>query len=90
MEEIPGKGIVGNVNGALVVIGNMDLMQQYSCNCEKITAFHENEKHTFVCISINKVGEASICLMDDVPRDALETIEALRNTGVRTAMLHWR
>jgi len=87
VEEIPGKGIVGHVNGAQVVIGNMDLMQQYSCNCEKITAFYENEKHTFVCISINKVGEASVCLMDDVRRDAIEATEALRNAGIHTAML---
>ncbi|MDI6805393.1 MAG: HAD-IC family P-type ATPase [Candidatus Bathyarchaeia archaeon] len=87
VEEIPGKGIVGHVNGAQVVIGNMDLMQQYFCNCEKITAFYENEKHTCVCISINKVGEASVCLMDDVRRDAIEATEALRKAGIHTAML---
>jgi len=87
VEEIPGKGIIGNVNGAQVVIGNMDLMQQYSCNCEKIAAFYENEKHTFVCIAINKVGEASLCLIDDVRRDALEAMDALRKIGIHTAML---
>jgi len=87
VEEIPGKGVVGNVNGAQVVIGNMDLMQQYSCNCEKITAFYENEKHTFVCISINKIGEAFICLIDGVRRDATEATKALRKAGIHTAML---
>jgi cation transport ATPase len=56
--EIPGKGIIGRVDGALVVIGNMDLTQEYSCNCEKIKAFYENEKHTFVGISINIIGES--------------------------------
>ncbi|MBS7634890.1 cadmium-translocating P-type ATPase [Candidatus Bathyarchaeota archaeon] len=87
VEEIPGKGIIGNVNGAQVIIGNMDLMQQYSCNCKKIDAFYENEKHTFVCIAINKVGEASLCLIDDVRRDALEAMDALRKIGIHTAML---
>jgi len=87
VDEIPGKGMVGRVDGALVVVGNMDLMQQYSCNCEKITSFYENEKHTFTCISINKVGEASVCLIDDVRRDAIESIEALRKAGIHTAML---
>lgn len=87
VEEIPGKGIVGNVNGAQVAIGNIDLMQQYSCNCEKITAFYENEKHTFVCISINKIGEASVCLIDDVRRDAIEATKALRKAGIHMAML---
>ena len=87
VEEIPGKGIIGRVNSAQVVIGNMDLMQQHSCNCEKITAFYENEKHTFVCISINKVGEASVCLIDDVRRDAVEAVKALKKAGISTAML---
>lgn len=87
VEEIPGKGIVGNVDGARVVIGNMDLMQQYSCNCEKINAFYENEKHTFVCISINNIGEASVCLIDDIRKDAIEATKALRKAGIHTAML---
>ncbi len=87
VEEILGKGIIGNVNGAQVIIGNMDLMQQYSCNCEKIAAFYENEKHSFVCIAINKACEASLCLIDDVRRDALETMDALRKIGIHTAML---
>lgn len=87
VKEIPGKGIVGRVDGAEVVIGNIDLMQQYSCNCEKIAAFYENEKHTFVCIAINKVVEASVCLIDDVRRDALEAIEALKKNGIHVAML---
>lgn len=92
VEKIPGKGIVGNVNGAQVVIGNMDLMRQYSCNCEKITAFYENEKHTFVCISINKIVEASVCLIDDVRKDAIEATKALKNAGIHMAMLtgDWR
>lgn len=87
VEEILGKGIVGNVNGAQVVIGNMDLMRQHSCNCEEITAFYESEKHTFVCISINKIVEASVYLIDDVRRDAIEATKALKNTGIHMAML---
>jgi len=87
VREIPGKGIIGRVDGALVVIGNMDLMHEYSCNCEKINAFYENEKHTFVCISINKIAEASVCLIDDVRQDALETVRALEKAGIYTAML---
>jgi Cd2+/Zn2+-exporting ATPase len=87
VKEIPGKGIIGRVEGALVVIGNMDLMHEYSCNCEKIYAFYENEKHTFVCISINKIGGAFVCLIDDVRQDALETVKALEKAGIYTTML---
>ena len=87
VEEVPGKGIAGYVNGEQVVIGNVDLMRKYRCNYEKITAFYENDKHTSVCVSINKVGEATICLTDDVRRDAIEAVETLRRMGIHTAML---
>jgi Cd2+/Zn2+-exporting ATPase len=87
VEEIPGKGIVGYVNDVHVVVGNMELMQQYSCNCEKVTTFYENDKHTVVYISLNQVCEASVCLADDVRRDAVEAIEALKKAGIYTAML---
>jgi Cd2+/Zn2+-exporting ATPase len=87
VKEIPGKGIIGRVDGALVVIGNMDIMHEYSCNCEKINAFYENDKHTFVCISINKIAEASVCLIDDMRQDALETVKALKKIGIHVAML---
>lgn len=87
VEEVPGKGIAGYVNGEQVVIGNVDLMRKYRCNYEKITAFYENDKHTSVCVSINKVGEATICLTDDVRRDAIEAVETLKRMGIHAAML---
>ncbi|MDQ1279083.1 MAG: Zn2+/Cd2+-exporting ATPase [Thermoproteota archaeon] len=87
VEEIPGKGIVGFVNDAHVVVGNMELMQKYECNCEKIMRFYEVERHTAVCISVNKVGEASVCLMDSVRKDAADAVEALKRAGIKTAML---
>ncbi|MFH0749278.1 MAG: cation-translocating P-type ATPase [Candidatus Bathyarchaeota archaeon] len=87
VEEIPGKGIVGRVNDVEVVVGNMELMQKYSCNCEKILEFYAAEKHTAVCISVNKIGEASVCLIDAVRKDAMETVDALKKAGIHTAML---
>lgn len=87
VEEVPGKGIVGYVNDSQVVIGNTDLMQQYSYKCEKVASLYESEKHTFVCIGINGVCEAAVCLIDDVRKDAVEAIAALRKAGIHTAML---
>ncbi|MEM2112188.1 MAG: cation-translocating P-type ATPase [Candidatus Bathyarchaeia archaeon] len=87
VEEVPGKGIVGYVNDSQVVIGNTDLMQQCSYKCEKVASLYESEKHTFVCIGINGVCEAAVCLIDDVRKDAVEAIAALRKAGIHTAML---
>ena len=87
IKEIPGKGMVGYVNGTHVAVGNMELMKQYGCNCEQIDVIYENEKHTAVCVSIEKTGIASVCLIDDIRRDAVEAIKSLKRAGIYTAML---
>lgn len=87
IEEISGRGIIGRVNDSEVIIGNIDLVKDYGCNCEKIVEFYEKEKHTAICISIAKVGEASVCLMDTVRRDSVSAVERLRKDGMHTVML---
>jgi Cd2+/Zn2+-exporting ATPase len=87
VEEIPGKGVTGYVDGIQVVIGNMELMKQYACNCEQIDRIYENEEHTAVCVSMGKSAVASLCVMDDVREDAVQTVKALKKAGIHTAML---
>ena len=36
--EVPGKGIIGNVDGDLVAVGNLELMKQFDCNCSEAFA----------------------------------------------------
>lgn len=87
VKEIPGKGVVGYVDGFHVVVGNMELMKQYDCNCERIGRVYENEKHTAVCVSIDKSAVASFCIMDEVRDDAAKAVKDLKKLGVRTVML---
>lgn len=87
VKEIPGKGVAGYVDGIQVVVGNMELMKQYACNCEQINRIYENEEHTAVCVSIDKSAVASLCVMDDVREDAVEVVKALKKAGIHTAML---
>jgi Cd2+/Zn2+-exporting ATPase len=85
--EIPGKGIVGYVNGTHVAVGNAELMKDYACDCERVGQLLENDKHTSVCVSVSKSGAASVCVMDDVRKDAVDAINALKKAGISTAML---
>lgn len=87
VKEIPGKGIVGYVNGTHVAVGNMELMKQYDCNCERIDEIYADEKHTAVCVSIEKTGVACICLVDDIRKDAVEAVKALKKARIYTVML---
>lgn len=87
VEEIPGKGMVGYVDGVHVVVGNMELMKQHDCRCEQISENYENEKHTAVCVSVDKTAVASFCVMDEVRGDAAETVNTLKKSGIHVVML---
>lgn len=87
LEEIPGKGVSGFVEGVHVAVGSMELMKHHQCNCEQISENYENEKHTAVCVSIDKTAVASYCVMDKVREDAEEAVKTLRKSGIRTVIL---
>ncbi len=85
--EVPGKGIVGNVNGEFVAVGNLELMKQFECNCSEAFAMDEADTHTSVCVSVGKEGFAAVCVVDQVRQDALKAVRDLKKKGIKTAML---
>ncbi|MGD0643816.1 MAG: cation-translocating P-type ATPase [Candidatus Bathyarchaeia archaeon] len=85
--EVPGKGIVGNVNGSFVAVGNLELMKEFGCNCKEAFEITENDTHTAVCVSVGKEGLATVCVVDQVREDALKAVNDLKKNGLRTAML---
>ena len=85
--EVPGKGIVGNVNGNFVAVGNLELMKEFGCNCKEAFEINENDTHTSVCISVGKEGLGSVCVVDQVRQDALKAVNDLKKNGIKTAML---
>ena len=87
VKEVPGKGLIGYVDDTHVAVGNMELMEENVCNCDQITEIYENDKHTFMCVSIDRSAVATICVTDEVRNDAVETVEALKRAGIHTAML---
>jgi Cd2+/Zn2+-exporting ATPase len=85
--EVPGKGIVGYVDGNFVAVGNLELMKEFSCDCKEAFAISENDTHTAVCVSVGKEGMASVCVVDELREDAVKAVSALKQAGVKTAML---
>ena len=85
--EFPGKGVMGTVNNVNVVVGNMELMLELNCDFEHVRQFYEEEEHTAVLISLNRSAVASLCIMDEVRSDALNTIKALKKNKIYTIML---
>jgi len=87
VKEVPGKGVMGNVNGVHVVVGNMELMKQQNCDCEQIREVYEEEEHTAVCVSLDKTGVASFCIMDEIRGDAATAVRDLNKDEIHTVML---
>ena len=85
--EVPGKGIVGLVNGKHVAIGNLELMRELGCDCTEAFEIISGDIHTAVCISVGKVGLAAVCVVDQVREDALTAIRQLKQANIKTAML---
>lgn len=85
--EFPGKGVMGTVNNVNVVVGNMELMLELNCDFEHVRQFYEEEEHTAVLISLNRSAVASLCIVDEVRSDALNTITALKKNKIYTIML---
>lgn len=87
IQETPGLGIKGLVNGTQVVVGSIEFLQKSGCDCKCIIEFYENEKHSAVCISVDKKATASICITDETRKDASQAIKELKNAHLHTAML---
>ena len=85
--EVPGKGIVGYVDGNFVAVGNPELMKEFGCDCRQAYEVSEGDTHTTVCVSVGKAGLASVCVIDEVREDAQKAVGALRKRGVKTVML---
>jgi Cd2+/Zn2+-exporting ATPase len=85
--EVPGKGIIGYVNGDFVAVGNVELMKDFGCDCRQAYEISESDIHTAVCVSVGKEGLASVCVVDEVREDAVRAIESLKKQGIRTTML---
>jgi len=85
--EMPGKGIVGIVDGKHVAIGNPEFMAELGCDCTEAFEITSGDTHTAVCIAVAKTGMATVCVVDEVREDALKSIGSLKQQGIRTAML---
>jgi len=88
VKEIPGKGIIGSVDGCRVCVGSEEFMKEQGCNMESIYSGNgENERHTRVYVSMDQCAPPTFCLVDHVRSDATDAVMALKNTGTHTVML---
>ncbi len=81
-EEIGGYGIVGEIEGKKIIVGNFKLMKKYNIN-----VFEEFKDDTNIFVSYdNKFsGEISVC--DTIKEDSFFAVKRLKDRGLKTIML---
>jgi Cu+-exporting ATPase len=87
----PGKGIVAEVDGRLVAVGNLRLMQQQSTEIGEAAQAHlqslAESGRTVMLASVDGELRGLIGLSDPPKRTSAGAIAALRESGVRTVLL---
>ena len=84
MEEIPGEGICGRVEGKNVLCGNEKLMIRYKVD---LAALPLEQKTAQVLIAVDGVLSGAIWVSDAVKVDAQTAVARLKTMGYHTAML---
>jgi Cd2+/Zn2+-exporting ATPase len=84
VEEIPGHGLKGILDGREILAGNLKLLAKFSI---PYPAHLDSIAETLVAVSIDKVYAGCIAISDELKEDAATTIAALKSLGIDTVML---
>ncbi|CAN5388100.1 heavy metal translocating P-type ATPase [soil metagenome] len=84
VEEIPGRGLKGTVNGKSMLAGNAKLLQQFGVTFEeKLTQI----PYTVVLVAIDGKFAGHFVIADQIKDDAKDAIRQLHELGLKTVML---
>ena len=82
IKEVPGKGILANIEGKNVLIGNEKLMQENNIDYKKI-----EEIGTILYMSIDNTFAGSILISDKIKKDSNKTIKELKTHGIKKTIM---
>ncbi len=89
-KSFPGKGASGTVDGQKVAIGNKALMIESGLadtEIESKMAGIEKIGKTFIFVAIENKLTSLITMEDVIRKESKEAVKALKNLGIKTAML---
>jgi Cu+-exporting ATPase len=88
-ESITGRGVVGSVDGAEVIVGSADLLRERGL---AVADAHEAgaeraQGRTVVYVAVNAQVKGRIAIADPIKPSAAQALDALRRQGLRVVML---
>ncbi len=84
VEEIPGHGLKGRVDGKEVLAGNAKLLQKFGIAFDEALT---QTPYTVVMTAINGQFAGHFTIADEIKPDATEAVRRLKADGIRTVML---
>lgn len=84
VEEVPGYGIRGVVDGHEVVVGSVRMLKRYNCDYDK-SIFAR--KGTVVAVAIDGRCVGYVEIADQIKQDAEVAVSALRRQGVKQVVM---
>ncbi|MDE6567152.1 MAG: cadmium-translocating P-type ATPase [Lachnospiraceae bacterium] len=82
VQEIAGNGVIAEVDGHRVAVGNKKLMKQ-----EKIDAQDCHEMGTIVHVAIDGAYEGHILIADRLKDHAVDAVQAMHRAGVKRVVM---
>lgn len=84
VEEIPGHGLKGRVDGKDMLVGNAKLLRKFNVSFDEALT---QIPYTVVMAAINGQFAGYFTIADEVKADAAQAVKRLKADGIRTVML---
>ncbi len=84
IEEIPGEGLKGMVNGFFILAGNAKLMKKFNIKYDEVI---DSISESIVVVAINDQYEGYIVIADEIKEDARHALEMIRKEGVKQTIM---
>ncbi|EDM36886.1 cation-transporting ATPase [Pedobacter sp. BAL39] len=84
LEEIPGHGLSGKIDGREVMAGNTKLLTKFGISYPDTV---DKTEGTVVVVAIDRKYAGYITIADELKEDAAETIKRLRSLNILTVIL---
>lgn len=82
VKEIAGQGIIANVQGKVILVGNEKLMNE-----SKIEFAKSDDIGTILYVAVNRKYAGYIVISDKIKKDAKNTIEGLKENNIKKIIM---
>lgn len=82
VKEIAGQGIIANVQGKVILVGNEKLMNE-----NKIEFVKADDIGTILYVAVNRKYAGYIVISDKIKKDAKNTIERLKENNIKKIIM---